>query len=67
MRRRLLANPGAVGQPRDGIPASSYAIYDTATGDLTYYRVPFDIDAAARKIREAGLPEWFGTRLGQGR
>ena len=67
MRRRLLANPGAVGQPRDGIPASSYAIYDTATGDLTYHRVPFDIDTAARKISEAGLPEWFGTRLGQGR
>ncbi len=66
-RRRLLANPGAVGQPRDGIPASSYAIYDTATGEITYYRVPFDIEGAARKISEAGLPEWFGTRLGQGR
>lgn len=64
--RRWLANPGAVGQPRDGIPAAGYAIFDDQKGLITYYRVPFDIDAAAQKIQAAGLPEWFGTRLSMG-
>lgn len=65
--RRWLANPGAVGQPRDGIPAAGYAIFDSKRLTLTYHRVPFDIEQAARKIHEAGLPEWFGTRLSLGR
>jgi len=27
--RRLIINPGGVGQPRDGDPRASYAIYDS--------------------------------------
>ncbi|MBI4848967.1 MAG: metallophosphoesterase family protein [Nitrospirae bacterium] len=64
--RRWLINAGSVGQPRDGNPAACYAVYDSALNMLTYFRVPFDVEAAARKIKEAGLPEWFGTRLEQG-
>jgi hypothetical protein len=29
---------------------------DTASGDLTYCRVPYDVEAAAARIRENGLP-----------
>ncbi len=64
--RRWLAVIGAVGQPRDGNPAACYAIYDSARSMLTYFRVPFDVASAARKIRRAGLPEWLGTRLEMG-
>ena len=65
--RRWLAIPGSVGQPRDGIPAACYALFDTATSKLTYFRVPYDFESAARKIRNAGLPESFVVLLEEGR
>ncbi|WP_230530575.1 metallophosphoesterase family protein [Microvirga roseola] len=65
--RRWLAVVGAVGQPRDGVPAANYAIFDSAQQNLRYLRVPYDAAAAARKVREAGLPEKLAQRLEQGR
>jgi diadenosine tetraphosphatase ApaH/serine/threonine PP2A family protein phosphatase len=64
--RRWLVIPGSVGQPRDGNPAACYALYDDATHDLIYFRVPYDYDAAAAKIRAAGLPQSIGERLEHG-
>lgn len=65
--RRWLAVLGAVGQPRDGNPDAAYAVFDTDQDTLVFYRVPYDVQEAARKIRAAGLPEWLGSRLAQGR
>lgn len=65
--RRWLAVLGSVGQPRDGDPAASFAIFDTASRELTYRRVPYDIDTAARRIRENGLPASLADRLFVGR
>jgi len=65
-RRRWLAVIGSVGQPRDHHPAACYAILDTARGILTYIRVPYDVDTAARKIRDAGLPIELSFRLAEG-
>lgn len=62
-QRRWLAIPGSVGQPRDGILAACYAIFDIARCHLTFYRVPYDVDAAAAKVRAAGLPEELAIRL----
>jgi len=64
--RRWLVVLGAVGQPRDGNPAASYAVYDKMQNMLTYYRVPYDIESTKKKIFAAGLPEWLGVRLEQG-
>lgn len=61
--RRWLVIAGAVGQPRDGNPAACYALHDAAAGTLTHFRVPYDVDKAARKILEAGLPEKLAWRL----
>ncbi len=66
-QRHWLVLPGSVGQPRDGNPAACYALYDDATHELIYFRVPYDHDAAAEKIRAAGLPASIGDRLQQGR
>lgn len=61
--RQWLAVLGAVGQPRDGNPAASYALLNTARNELTYCRAPYDVEAAAAKIRSAGLPPWLADRL----
>lgn len=66
-QRRWLAILGAVGQPRDGIPAASYAILDEERAALTYMRVPYDAAGAAAKVRAAGLPAVLSLRLLAGR
>ncbi len=65
--RTWLAVIGAVGQPRDGVPAANYAVFDSGRQQLRYLRVPYDNAKAARKVREAGLPEKLALRLEQGR
>jgi diadenosine tetraphosphatase ApaH/serine/threonine PP2A family protein phosphatase len=66
-QRRWLAVIGAVGQPRDRNPAACYALYDDGPRTLTYVRVPYDVESAARKIRDAGLPPFLAARLAVGR
>jgi diadenosine tetraphosphatase ApaH/serine/threonine PP2A family protein phosphatase len=65
-QRQWLAIPGSAGQPRDGNPAACYAMFDIADSTLTYHRVPYDHEAAAAKIRAAGLPERLAARLVDG-
>jgi diadenosine tetraphosphatase ApaH/serine/threonine PP2A family protein phosphatase len=65
--RQWLAVAGSVGQPRDGDPAASFLTYDTITRQLTYCRVPYDVEAAAQRIRDNGLPPWLAERLAAGR
>lgn len=64
--RRWLAVIGAVGQPRDHNPAACYGLLDTARAECGWMRVPYDIEAAARKIRAAELPEALAARLFEG-
>jgi predicted phosphodiesterase len=64
--RRWLAMLGAAGQPRDGDPAACYAIYDDSSAELTYWRVPYDHQAASAKIRAAELPPSLAARLAAG-
>ncbi len=61
-----LLNPGSVGQPRDGDPRAAYAIFDSDQRVVTYYRAPYDIGEAQRRIRAAGLPDLLAERLALG-
>jgi diadenosine tetraphosphatase ApaH/serine/threonine PP2A family protein phosphatase len=65
--RRWLSLLGSVGQPRDGDPAASFCMFDTNSREITWCRVPYDVDAAANRIRENGLPPWLADRLSSGR
>jgi diadenosine tetraphosphatase ApaH/serine/threonine PP2A family protein phosphatase len=65
--RRWLVVLGSVGQPRDGNPAASYAMFDTVKKEITFHRVPYDIEGAADAIRKARLPLFFADRLFMGR
>jgi diadenosine tetraphosphatase ApaH/serine/threonine PP2A family protein phosphatase len=64
--RVWLAVVGAVGQPRDGVPAANYALFDTERRLLRFLRVSYDVETAARKVRSAGLPERLALRLEHG-
>ncbi len=64
--RRWLALVGSVGQPRDRNPAAAYALFDSATGQMTFHRVAYDHLAAAEKIRRAGLPAALAYRVEHG-
>jgi diadenosine tetraphosphatase ApaH/serine/threonine PP2A family protein phosphatase len=64
--RRWLAVLGSIGQPRDYNPAACYGALEVERNVLTYVRVPYDNETAARKIREAGLPAILSHRLIEG-
>jgi diadenosine tetraphosphatase ApaH/serine/threonine PP2A family protein phosphatase len=65
-QHQYLAIPGAVGQPRDANNAACYALYDDARRTLSFFRVPYDHGAAARRVIKAGLPIVFAMRLVEG-
>ncbi len=64
---RHLINPGSVGQPRDSDWRASFAVYDDHAGQVVFSRVPYDVLAAQKAIRLAGLPERLASRLSMGR
>ncbi|HEX73991.1 MAG TPA: metallophosphoesterase family protein [Dehalococcoidia bacterium] len=65
-KNRLIINPGGVGQPRDGDPRASYAIYDSQARSVTLYRVPYDIGATQARMMEHKLPVRLIMRLSYG-
>jgi predicted phosphodiesterase len=65
--RRLLINPGSVGQPRDGDARAAFAIYDEEDREVVMRRVPYPVERAQEKILAAGLPRALAARLAVGR
>ncbi|HET9613181.1 MAG TPA: hypothetical protein VFP22_00095, partial [Candidatus Limnocylindrales bacterium] len=63
---RALVNPGSVGQPRDGDPRASWLELDLEARTATWHRVPYDVPAVQRAMREAGLPARLADRLRHG-
>ncbi len=66
--KRLIINPGSVGQPRDGDPRAAYAVYDSEgeCETITHHRVEYDIAATQDKMRRHGLPDALIHRLERG-
>ena len=64
--QKHLVNVGSVGQPRNGVPESSYVILDA--DKITFRRVKYDVEKTANKIY--AIPEldrFLGDRLKEGR
>jgi len=61
--RRWLATVGSVGQPRDGDPASAFALLDTEAEQITFYRVPYDVTRMVALARRQGVPAEAAKRL----
>jgi len=64
---RYIVNPGAIGQPRDGNAAASFATWDVEAGAIDVRRIAYDVERAQAKMREAHLPDSLWERLSLGR
>ena len=64
---KYLINPGSVGQPRDGDPRASFAIWDADRGRIEFYRVEYDVKLTQEKMRAVDLPSYLIDRLAHGR
>ena len=63
---RYIVNAGSVGQPRDRDPKAGCGILDDEIWQFEFVRLAYDIDTAAKKIRDAGLPKVLSERLYEG-
>ena len=62
---RAIVNIGSVGQPRDGDPRLSYAIFDGQ--HVSFVRLEYDVAQAQADIRGVReLPDYLAERLGRG-
>jgi len=61
-----LINPGSVGQPRDRNSKAAFAVYDSQTRIVKFYRVDYEIETTQDKILKAGLPSALAERLSLG-
>jgi len=66
LKRRCIANPGSVGQPRDRDPRAAFAVFDDETEAWDYRRVEYDIATVQARMRAAGLPDRHTARLAGG-
>lgn len=64
---KYIINVGSIGQPRDGDWRLSFGIFDTEQWNYENVRSEYDVDAASRKILDAGLPRLLAERLFVGR
>ena len=65
-RSRYIVNVGSVVQPRDGDWRPPACIYDTDNNLISFTRIAYDVESAAKKIVESGLPSILATRLFKG-
>lgn len=65
---RHVVNAGSVGKPKDGNPHACYVALE-ATGDnlsVTFKRVPYDVERAARAIEATEMPNEYAEMLRSG-
>jgi predicted phosphodiesterase len=62
---RQLVDIGAVGQPRDGNPDSSYVILDKT--EFRFIRVPYNCEKTVKDIQHVGLDRRLADRLKVGK
>ncbi len=55
---RLLINPGSVGEPRDGDPRASFAVFDTVTGQVQLNRLTYDVSETLKALEELDYPDY---------
>lgn len=52
-----IVNPGSIGQNRKWIDAADFLILDTASGEIKFESVPYDVDRLLAEFSARGYPE----------
>lgn len=52
-----IVNPGSIGQNRKWIDAVDYLILDTASGEIQFDSIPYDVDYFLAELDRRGYPE----------
>ncbi|MCK5862408.1 MAG: metallophosphoesterase family protein [Candidatus Hydrogenedentes bacterium] len=65
--RVYFINPGSVGQPRDDDVRASFGVFDDENMTFEMVRVSYDVETAAKRVRDAQLPRFLAERLMLGR
>ncbi len=60
---RYILNPGSVGQPRDGNPFASCAVYDSESKSFEVFRLKYDVEKIQKLMEEKKMPRPFSERL----
>jgi len=64
--RRMILNPGGVGQPRDGDPRACAMILDTTGRVVEWRRIAYPVEVTQERMRAVGLPPRLIERLSHG-
>jgi predicted phosphodiesterase len=64
--RRLIINPGSVGQPRDGDARAAYGILDVETETFEHKRIPYRVAVTQEKMKKYDFPARLWKRLAFG-
>jgi putative phosphoesterase len=61
----LFVNCGSVGKPKDGDARGSFAVFESATGEVqvTIERIEYDAESVASEMRRVGLPDELAEKL----
>lgn len=65
-KRRILINPGSVGQPRDRDPRAAWGIIDSRKKEFVFFRTPYDPGPTQAKMERVGFSEFLRNRLNEG-
>jgi diadenosine tetraphosphatase ApaH/serine/threonine PP2A family protein phosphatase len=65
---RHVVNAGSVGKPKDGNPEACYVVLEAKDKNLnvTFRRVPYDIERAAKAIEASNMPHEYAGMLRAG-
>jgi diadenosine tetraphosphatase ApaH/serine/threonine PP2A family protein phosphatase len=63
---KTIVNVGSVGQPRDGSPMLSFAVFDEDNWSVEIIRLEYDYHKTMAKIEKANLPFFLAKRLAKG-
>jgi diadenosine tetraphosphatase ApaH/serine/threonine PP2A family protein phosphatase len=63
---KTIVNVGSIGQPRDGSPMLSFAVFDDDNWSVEIIRLEYDYQETMAKIEKANLPLFLAERLARG-
>ncbi len=64
--RRLIINPGSVGQPRDGDARAAYGILDIETQEFEHRRVTYPVSVTQERMKDYNFPARLWNRIAFG-